>query len=65
MRRHDVAAWPNGSIPTPLGTTPAPAIPDWPYPGMGPLAGIAAALVILGGGWLSADRALSPRDQTA
>ncbi len=25
-------------------TAPAPTLPDWPYPGMGPLAGIAAAL---------------------
>ncbi|MGE3690921.1 MAG: molybdenum cofactor guanylyltransferase [Novosphingobium sp.] len=25
-------------------TAPAPTLPDWPHPGMGPLAGIAAAL---------------------
>ncbi|MGH6786529.1 MAG: NTP transferase domain-containing protein, partial [Novosphingobium sp.] len=25
-------------------TAPAPTLPDWPRPGMGPLAGIAAAL---------------------
>lgn len=26
------------------GTAPAPCIPDWPHPGMGPLGGIAAGL---------------------
>jgi molybdopterin-guanine dinucleotide biosynthesis protein A len=39
-----LSGWCEYVVVTGRETAPAPTLPDWPYPGMGPLAGIAAAL---------------------
>jgi len=39
-----LAGWCEHVVVTGRETAPAPTLPDWPRPGMGPLAGIAAAL---------------------